>query len=198
MSYQYQNFRPTVKKQFTLDGENTIYPYGKYSGSTLKEILLKDVNYFQWLENNNSISGLSDIIKQMKITYSIFIFEKLNKLKEILNSVITLEPYVETTIEVTFDTNLHIYQDDSGKELFAYFKYNQSDSLVFNIIFSEYKELSWNGLTYFLPLDKKGVSKKIKGRTFILKVEPRKPYSNKTGTKMVQNLIVKEFTKKSS
>lgn len=197
MSYPRFNSKDYKKKSFVLDGENTIYPYGKYSGSTLKEIFERDLDYFLWLENNNSIEGLNEIIEQIKLKNQIVIFSKLNEISNKLDLAETLIPFIDTEFIIGFEKNLQIYTDpgDQNKELFAYYKYYISDNLVFNIIFSKYKKFSYQGYNYSLPTDDKGNAKRIKGINFKLVVEPREPYLHKNGKKMVQNLIVKSFTK---
>lgn len=193
MSYpRYQHSR---RPAFNLNGEDTIYPYGKYTGKTLKNILSEDTDYFLWLKDNCSIQGIADIINEMLITYVDFIQTTLDEKSDKLKAVKTLPSHEIMEIDIPFDRNLHVYHNESGEELFAFYKYNTVD-LIYNVIFAKgnYKKYQWQDTQYALPTNGPSDSgKRVKGKTVHLTVETREPYIDKRGNRMVQNLLVKSF-----
>lgn len=191
----YARFNSPQKRRFEFNGENTVYPYGKHSGKTLKEIMEEDLNYLIWLKTNNSIDGLDLIINTMLIEKAPEIEEKLNAKLEKLHSIQTLKPYEIVEMEIEFEKNLRVYVNEEGKELFAYYKYYYTtEDLILNIIFPTYKKYNWQGHEYALPTNSTtSTGKRLKGNTIKIIAETREPYIDKRGNKMVQNLIVRSF-----
>jgi hypothetical protein len=175
-------------------GEDTIYPYGKYQGKTLKEIYDIDIDYFLWLKDTCTIDKLKSIAQDMSVVYYDEIEKYTTDKNNKLISIPSLTPNEIHKVEILFVKNLTVFYDDYRVEKFAYYKQYEPSGLIYNVIFAKgtYKKAEYGGYEYVLPMIG-NVGKRIKGHYVVLEVEARTPYFNKKGNHLVQNLIVKNF-----
>lgn len=177
-------------------GEDTIYPYGKYQGKTLKEIYDLDIDYFLWLKDNCSVDKLKMLAQNMCVVYYEQIDNYITNKNNGLISIPSLTPNEIHRVEILFSKNLSVFYDDCNTEKFAYYKQYEPSGLIYNVIFAKgnYKKAEYEGHEYALPtVIQTGTGKRIKGHNVMLEVEARAPYFNKRGNHLVQNLIVKNF-----
>jgi len=147
-------YTPFIYKKPTIidnDKDTKIF-FGKYNGKTLGEIFVNDKQYYKWLLESTDYPGLRVIMANM----SLFIKERQISFENLENSISFSQG--EDTIEFLFVKNLQNTPD-------GYYTRLEVDSNYFlHVYFPFATRHTYNGYDYYLPVDKKGHSKRLKNK----------------------------------